>query len=187
MAHLAARVAATAGGTTTEAQSRAVGLDVAEALTVVALLGLHGAGVRAIVALVPGLLAVVAQALTAGAHLGVVADVAAFVAGAARQGRHFALRVLLFFLLFTSLLHVVRSETLPSSSSSSASSSSSSLSRNNTSAAETRPTACKLSFRRKNGMWRKEGKEMKQKKVKEALGGICEMRAGARQILPRVA
>lgn len=34
------------------------------------------------------LLAVVAQTLTAGAHLGVVADVAAFVAGATRKGRH---------------------------------------------------------------------------------------------------
>jgi hypothetical protein len=34
------------------------------------------------------LLAVVAQTLTAGAHLGVVTDVAALVAGAARKGRH---------------------------------------------------------------------------------------------------
>lgn len=36
-----------------------------------------------------GLLAVVAQTLGRGAHLGIVADVATLVAGATRQGRHF--------------------------------------------------------------------------------------------------
>lgn len=46
------------------------------------------------------LLAVVAQALTARAHLGVVADVAALVACAARQGRHLALLLLLLLWSF---------------------------------------------------------------------------------------
>lgn len=71
MTRLAARVAATVGGTTADAKSRAVGLDVTETLAVVALLGwirckhmsevarasrtwltLSGPGVRAGVALV---------------------------------------------------------------------------------------------------------------------------------------
>lgn len=55
-----------------------------KALAVVALLRLSGPGVRAVIALMARLLAVVAQALTAGAHLGIMADIAALVAGATR-------------------------------------------------------------------------------------------------------
>lgn len=80
VAILAARVAAVVAGTTAQAQSRAVSLNMAEALAVVALLALGGPGGRACVALVARLLAVVAQALSAGADLGVVTDVAALVA-----------------------------------------------------------------------------------------------------------
>lgn len=89
---LAARVAAAVGGTTTDAEGRAVSLNVAEALAVVALLGLGGPGVRAGVALVARLLAVVAQTLTAGADLGVVANVAALVARTTGEGRHLDIR-----------------------------------------------------------------------------------------------
>jgi len=89
---LAARVAATVGGTTADAKSRAVGLDVTETLAVVALLGLSGPGVRAGVALVARLLAVVAKTLAAGADLGVVANVTALVARTAGEGRHLDIR-----------------------------------------------------------------------------------------------
>lgn len=58
VAGLAAVVAATTSGTTTaQTESRAVSLDVAKTLAVVALLGLGGAGKRAGVGLVAGLLA----------------------------------------------------------------------------------------------------------------------------------
>jgi len=80
VAILAARVAAVVAGTTTQAQSRAVSLNMAKALAVVALLGLGSPRGRAVIALVARLLAVVAQALSAGADLGVVTDVAALVA-----------------------------------------------------------------------------------------------------------
>jgi len=88
MSSLAARVALTAARATAQAQSRAIGLNMTETLAVVALLGVCGSWVWAVVALVSGLLAVVAQTLTAGADLGVVTDVAALVAGTARKGRH---------------------------------------------------------------------------------------------------
>jgi len=85
---LAAGVATTSLRTTAHAESRAISLDVSETLAVVALLSLSSPRVRAVVALMAGLLAVVAQTFTAGADLGVVADIAAFVAGTARKGRH---------------------------------------------------------------------------------------------------
>ena len=105
MTDLAARVAATTLRTTTHTEGRAVGLDVSKTLAMVALLGytgsvllfihlfgqtltLSGARVRAVVALMTRLFAVVAQTFTAGADLGVVANIAAFVAGTARKGRH---------------------------------------------------------------------------------------------------
>jgi len=84
MAAETAGVAATACAGAAEAESRAVGLHVAEALAVVALFGLGGAGMRASVGLVTGLLAVVAEALGRRADLGVVADVAALEARAPR-------------------------------------------------------------------------------------------------------
>jgi len=88
MSRLTARVALTAASAAAQTQGRAVGLNVTKTLAVVALLGLSGSWVRAVVALVAGLLAVVAQTLTAGADLGVVTDIAALVAGTARKGRH---------------------------------------------------------------------------------------------------
>lgn len=60
---LSAGVAAAAGAGTAQAQGGAVSLNVAETLAVVALLRLGSARVRATVALVAGLLAVVAKAL----------------------------------------------------------------------------------------------------------------------------
>lgn len=57
MARLAAVVAAAAGGATAEPQGRAVGLNMAKALAVVALLGLGRPGKRASVRLMAGLLA----------------------------------------------------------------------------------------------------------------------------------
>jgi hypothetical protein len=44
--------------------------------------------VRALVGFVAGLLAVVAKALRRGAHLSVVANVAALITGTTREGRH---------------------------------------------------------------------------------------------------
>ena len=52
------------------------------------------AWVRAAVALVAGLLAVVAEALGRGADLGVVADIATLVARATGEGRHSVLAFL---------------------------------------------------------------------------------------------
>lgn len=63
MAGQTTAVAASAGASSAQAQSRAVSLDVAESLAVVALLGLSGARVRAAIRLVAGLLAVVAEPL----------------------------------------------------------------------------------------------------------------------------
>lgn len=54
---LTAVVAAAAGGVAAQAKSRAIGLNVAKALAVVALLSLSGARKRAPVGLVSGLLA----------------------------------------------------------------------------------------------------------------------------------
>jgi hypothetical protein len=54
---LAAAVAAAAGASAAQAESRAVSLDVAKTLAVVALLGLGSTGQRAAVGLVAGLLA----------------------------------------------------------------------------------------------------------------------------------
>lgn len=85
MAELAAVVAATARGVAAQTERRAVSLDMAKALAVVALLGFGGARERAAVGFVARLLAVVAQALGRRTDLGVVADVAALVARAARE------------------------------------------------------------------------------------------------------
>lgn len=85
---LSARVAAAAGAGAAQAQSRAVSLDMAKALAVVALLSLGGARVGAGVGLVARLLAVVAKALSGGANLSIVADIATLVASATREGRH---------------------------------------------------------------------------------------------------
>lgn len=86
----AARVATSAGASSTQAEGRAVSLDVAKTLAVVALLSLSGARMGASIRLVAGLLAVVAEPLRRGANFGVVADVAALEAGATRQRRHVA-------------------------------------------------------------------------------------------------
>jgi hypothetical protein len=64
MAGLAAVVASTAGTGAAQAQGRAVGLDVAKTLAVVALLGLGATRQRAAVRLMAGLLAVVAETLS---------------------------------------------------------------------------------------------------------------------------
>ena len=103
MAGETARVASTARAGAAQTQGWAVGLDVAEALAVVALLGLGGARVGASVGLVAGLLAVVAEPLGRGAHLSIVADVAALEAGTTGKRRHgeyiFPPRILLCALL----------------------------------------------------------------------------------------
>lgn len=57
MTGLAAVVAASAGTSAAQAQSRAISLDMAKTLAVVALLSLSGARQRAAVGLVAGLLA----------------------------------------------------------------------------------------------------------------------------------
>lgn len=88
VAGLAAVIAASTGASSTEPQSWAVSLDVAKTLTVVALLGLGGAGKGAAVGLVARLLAVVAKTLSRRTDLGVVANVATLVASSAREGRH---------------------------------------------------------------------------------------------------
>jgi hypothetical protein len=82
---LAAVVATTAGAGPAQAKSRAVGLDMAKSLAVVALLSLGGTGKRTAVGLVAGLLAVVAEPLRRGANLGIVANVATLVAGSTRE------------------------------------------------------------------------------------------------------
>lgn len=84
MARLATAVAAAVRTGAAQTKSRAVGLNMAKALAVVALLGLGGPGKRAAVGLVARLLAVVAKALSRGANLGVVANIATLVAGTAR-------------------------------------------------------------------------------------------------------
>lgn len=85
VARLTAAVAATVGTSAAQTKSRAVSLDMAEALAVVALLGLGSPGKRTAVGLVAGLLAVVAKTLRRGANLSVVANIATLVAGAARK------------------------------------------------------------------------------------------------------
>lgn len=64
MTRLAAVVAAATGRVPSQTKRRTVGLDMAQALAVVALLGLGGARQRAAVGLVAGLLAVVAEPLS---------------------------------------------------------------------------------------------------------------------------
>lgn len=84
VAGLAAVVAA-AVGATVQAQGGAVGLNVTEALAVVALLGLGGAGKRAAARLMAGLLAVIAETLGGRADLSVVANGTTLVACTTRQ------------------------------------------------------------------------------------------------------
>jgi len=94
MANLAARIAAsTALGTAAQSKSWAVSLDVTEALTVIALLCLGRPWVRAVVALVTRLLAVITQPLAAGAHFGIMPNISALVARPSAQRRHPALSV----------------------------------------------------------------------------------------------
>ena len=57
MAGLATVIATAAGASPAQAKSRAISLNMAEALAVIALLGLSGTGKRATVRLVTGLLA----------------------------------------------------------------------------------------------------------------------------------
>jgi ABC-type glutathione transport system ATPase component len=85
---LATVVASAAGAGAAQTKSRAVSLDVAETLAVVALLGLSGSGKRASVGLVAGLLAVVAETLSRRADLSVVANIATLVASTSRERRH---------------------------------------------------------------------------------------------------
>lgn len=88
VANLTTVVAATAGASAAQTKGRTVSLDMAKTLAVVALFSLGGAGKGAAVRLMAGLLAVVAETLSRRADLGVVADVAALVAGTARERRH---------------------------------------------------------------------------------------------------
>jgi len=88
VAGLAAVVATPAGAGAAQAQRRAISLDVAKTLAVVALLGFGRARERAAIRLVARLLAVVAKTLSRGADLGVVAHVATLVASSARERRH---------------------------------------------------------------------------------------------------
>jgi hypothetical protein len=85
---LATVVASTAGTGAAQAESRAVSLDVAETLAVIALLGLSSSGKRASVGLVARLLAVVAETLSRRADLSVVANIATLVASTSRERRH---------------------------------------------------------------------------------------------------
>lgn len=82
MAGQTTAVATSAGASSTQAESWAVGLNVAESLAVVALLGLSGAWMRAAIGLVAGLLAVVAEPLRGGTHFSIVSYVSAFEARA---------------------------------------------------------------------------------------------------------
>lgn len=86
MALKTARVAASGGAS--EAESWAIGLNVANAGAGVALLGLGGAWQWAAVGLVPWLLAVIAETLGGGALVGGVANLATFVAGATGEVGH---------------------------------------------------------------------------------------------------
>lgn len=81
MSDLVAGIAA-AARRTVQAQCWAVGLNMTEALAVIALLRLSCSRVWAAVGLVARLLAVVAQPLRGRAHLSVMTNVAALVAGA---------------------------------------------------------------------------------------------------------
>jgi ABC-type sulfate/molybdate transport systems ATPase subunit len=85
---LATVVASTAGTGAAEAESRAVSLDMAETLAVIALLGLGGSGKRTSVGLVAGLLAVVAETLSRRANLSIVANIATLVTSTSRERRH---------------------------------------------------------------------------------------------------
>lgn len=85
---LAAVVATAISSGATDAECRAVGLHVAQALAVVALLGFCRARQRAFAGLVVGLLAVVAKPVGRSASLGVMAELTAFVACATRERRH---------------------------------------------------------------------------------------------------
>jgi hypothetical protein len=78
-------VVAAAIGTTVQAKGGAVSLDVTDALTIVALLGLGSTGPRAAARLVARLLAVVAETLRGRADLSIVANVATLVARTTRQ------------------------------------------------------------------------------------------------------
>lgn len=88
VAGLAAVVAAAGRTGTADAESRAVSLNMAETLAVVALLGLGAARKRAFAGLVVGLLAVVAESVGGRAGLSVVAKLTTLVARATREGRH---------------------------------------------------------------------------------------------------
>jgi hypothetical protein len=69
MASQTTAVAPSASSSTAQAESRAVGLDVSKALTVVALFRFGGAGMRTSVRLMARLLAVIAEPLRRRAHL----------------------------------------------------------------------------------------------------------------------
>lgn len=86
---LATVIAAAAGGSAAQAESRAVGLNMSKSLAVVALLRLSRTRKGAAVGLVAWLLAVVAETLGRGANLGIVANVATLVASTTRERRHF--------------------------------------------------------------------------------------------------
>lgn len=78
--HLATRVASATLSTTAQAQGWTVSLDVAKALAMVALLGFSGTRHRALIRLMSGLFAIVAQSLRRRADFGVVTNIATFVA-----------------------------------------------------------------------------------------------------------
>jgi len=88
VAELTAVVAAAGSASAAKAKGRAIRLDVAQALAVVALLGLGGARQRALAGLVIGLFAIVAKSVRRGALLGVVTKLATFVACTTRERRH---------------------------------------------------------------------------------------------------
>lgn len=104
MARLPAGIAVTTSSLSAYAQGRAVCLNVTKTLAVIALLSyvasisasLPGcilltvgcSGMRTLVRLVAWLLAIITEPLGRCAHLGVVANIATFVARAARKGRH---------------------------------------------------------------------------------------------------
>lgn len=85
---LAAVITTATGTSAAQTKGRAVSLNVAKALAVVALLSLSSTGKRAAVGLMARLLAVVAEALSGRANLSVVANVATFVASTTREGGH---------------------------------------------------------------------------------------------------
>lgn len=85
MSGLSAVIASTTGTSTAQSKSWAIGLNVSQTLAVVALLSLGSSWQRASVGFVSGLLAVVAKALSRGAHFSIMADIAALVAGTTRE------------------------------------------------------------------------------------------------------